>query len=126
MSAGQKVDGDAVKSAINAVHRPFSWIHASLRYDRQAEFVATTFDICQGISLCLELVHSSDLVRLSNRDADPGEEETPHLDLANTEQLLQLARASARLLADSAERHIEWVNAAARAKHTDVSKGGAA
>jgi hypothetical protein len=117
---------NAGKSTLKAVHKPFSWLDDSLRSDRQAEFAATTFDICQGISLCIELVHSSDLERLHNVDADPGEEEAPLLDLVNTERLLRLARASAELLADSAERHIEWLNTAARRKQADASKGGAA
>ena len=114
------------KPSPDALHEPFSWLHSSLRHDRQAEFATTTYDICQGIGLCIELVHSSDLVRLHNKDADLGEEEVVTLCVSDTERLLRLAKASIGLLADRTEHHIEWLNETARRKQADASKGGAA
>lgn len=123
---GQQVCDDAVKDAPKNAHKPFSWLHDSLRHDREAEFAATTFDICRGIDLCIELVHSSDLERSHNTDANPGEECLPVLGPVDTETLLQFVMASAKLLAGNADRRIEWLNDAALRKLADASKGGEA
>jgi hypothetical protein len=126
LKQGAPAQVESPQAQSEALHRPFSWLHSSFRHDRQAEFVAKTFDICLGIGLCIELVHSSDLVRLHNLDADPGDEDSPILTVSDTERLLQFAQASAELLASKAEQHIEWLNEAARSNQAAASKGGVA
>lgn len=126
MSADQQFCGDAAVHSYKAFHKPFSFLRDSLRDERQAKFAETTFNICQGISTCLELVHSSDLERHHNMDASPGEESVPVLDPADTERLLAFAREAAQLLADRAERHIGLLNDDALRKEANDSKGRAA
>lgn len=91
------------------VHKEFSWLPARLAFDHRAQFVATTLDVCRGIDVCIGLVQSSNSTRLNNIDADPQDATPPMLGIVETEQLLFLSKASARLLADTAEKHIEWL-----------------
>lgn len=124
MSAGKQVSDDASKDVRKSVHSSFSWVDPRLQYDPVAEFAATTYEICQGIGLCIDLAHSSDQVRLHNLDADHGGEEIPILTVADTERLLFLARASAKLLAGFAERQFGRMNTAVRCTPADTPKGG--
>lgn len=91
----------------SAVHKPFSWLPPRCEHDQAAQFVALTMDVCQGIQTCLELVHSDDMNRRINEDADPGEGMQHTLDRGDTERLLRLATASASLLAGAAEMRIQ-------------------
>lgn len=110
----------------SAHHQPFSWLHTGRPNDRGGALAARTLDVCQGIALCIEIAHSSDLTRLHNDDADPGEAAVPTLGVCDTDRLLRLARASAELLAAHAEDHIEWLNNAARREQAGGATGGAA
>lgn len=100
--------------ATPAAHQPFSWLGDELKDHDSADFVALTMDVCFGIETCLELVHSSGLERAFNRDADPGQESAPALDLGCTERLLRLAIVSSRLLSASAEQRINWLSSRAK------------
>lgn len=93
-----------------AVHRPFSWLPNEGKHDQVAQFMALTMDVCNGIQTCLELVHSGDLTRRLNEDADLGEEVAPTLGRLDRERLLLLATASVRMLAGDAERQIIQAN----------------
>jgi hypothetical protein len=109
-----------------AHHQAFSWLHTSRPNDRGAALAATTLDVCQGIALCVEIVHSSDLTRLHNNDADPGEEAVPTLGAYDTDRLLRLAKSAAELMAAYAEDHIEWLNNVARNEQSGGANGSAA
>ena len=93
-----------------AVHDPFSFLHPRLKHNRMAQFAASVLDITQGVSVCLELVHSSSLTRMMNDDSGPEDTQVPILDTVDTDRLLRLATASANLMASHAEKHIEWLN----------------
>jgi hypothetical protein len=101
------------------IHEPFSWLDKSLSDDRTAQFVATTFDFCNGIALCLELAHSANLERTHNADADDSDKCQPAIGIVDTEHLLMFAQSAARLLAANAMRHIDRLNATSAA----VQKG---
>lgn len=93
-----------------AVHRSFSWLFDEDNHDQAAQFMALTMDVCNGIQTCLELVHSGDLTRRINEDADSGEEVADTLSRLDRERLLLLATASARMLAGDAECRIAKLN----------------
>jgi len=86
--------------APKATHKPFSWLADDLKHDQRAQFAATTMDICQGVETCLELVHTSSLERDSGPTLNPND----------TDRLLRMAMASIRLLGESAEADIEFLN----------------
>lgn len=92
-----------------AAHQAFSFLADRLKHNPHANFAASVLDIMQGITVCLEIVHNSDLARTMNRD-DPDDQQLPLVDTVDTERLLRLATASAALMADRAEKQIEWMN----------------
>lgn len=93
--------------ALAALHQPFDWIPADLRHRGGADFLSLALDVSQGIETCLALVHTSNLERMHNADADPGSEGQPVLDCRDTERLLRLAMVSAQLLATDAAQRID-------------------
>ena len=97
------------------IHEPFSWLDKSLSDDRTAQFVATTFDFCNGIALCLELAHSANLERAHNKDCNAGDKCRPAIGIVETERRLMFAQSAAQMLTASAERHINRLNAASAA-----------
>lgn len=97
-----------------ALHQPFDWIPADLRHRGGADFLSLALDVSQGIETCLALVHTSNLERMHNADADPGREGAPLLDCQDTERLLLLAKVSARLLAAEAAQRIDRLGAEVR------------
>lgn len=100
-----------VTSPAAALHQPFSWLHSSLKNNQDAQFVARTRDVCNGVALCLDLVQMSDVDRATCAQSV--------LSVCDSERLMLLAAASVKMLADSAEREIEYLNSRAQ-------KGGAA
>jgi hypothetical protein len=92
-------------------HERFSWLDKSLSDDRAAQFVATTFDFCNGIAMCMELAHSANLERAHNDDADEVDKCRPAIGIVDTEHLLMFAQSAARMLAAEADRHMERLNA---------------
>lgn len=101
------------------IHESFSWLSPPLAFDNEAQFIATTFDFCSGIALCLDLVHNSNLDRSHNADCDGGKECRPTLGAADTDRLLMFAKSAARMLSANAERHIERLNA-----NSDATQAG--
>jgi hypothetical protein len=93
---------NARQSAPKSIHERFSWMHTSLN-DYSGEFMETTYNVCRGIKLCLELNHISNLDRKMAEDADPGQEIVPTLSENDAETLLLFATASAGLLAQNTE-----------------------
>jgi hypothetical protein len=97
------------------VHEPFSFLEKSVSCDPNAHFAETTFNICNGIAMCLELAHSANLERTHNKDCDAGDECRPAIGIVETERLLMFAQSAAKMLTASAERHIDRLNAASAA-----------
>lgn len=100
-----------MKSPINkcltsaAIHRPFSWLHASIEGDAHADFLALTKTITGGVALCLQLAQGSNVDRAT--------ETLPILSISDAESLLLLATASIKLLEKSATDAIDDMNARA-------------
>lgn len=87
-------------------HKPFSWLHHSLKDNAHAEFTALTFDICRGAGLCLQLVRESEIAR----DNDPL---GAYLSIHHVEHLEAMAIRSLQMLAEHAESAIGDLNDAA-------------
>lgn len=99
-----------------ALHVPFAWLDGKLGRAPQAQFVALTMDVCNGMQTCLQLIHSDLLTRNRNQMADLGQEDAPLLDKAAGERLLLLATAAARMLSERAEEHIDAMHSRADAE----------
>lgn len=95
-------------SSIDAVHRPFSWLHNSLRDNKHAEFAALAKTICIGVVTCLELVQKNGMAEAHGI--------LPLLSINDSEALLMLATVSAQRLADDAEDHIDYIEKCAERK----------
>lgn len=94
----------------SASHEAFSWLHTNLKHDPDAQFVESTLNLCNGIAICLQLVHNSNMVRSNQDDLEPGDDEVPLLDVVDTERLMLFAQTAAQMLADDAERRIGRMN----------------
>ena len=92
------------------VHQPFSWLHRDIENDSNARFMALTMDVCKGIKICLDLVHTAGLER------DSGLNEDRLLDVEETNSLLRLAMVSAQLLTESAQTKIDGLTELAHDK----------
>jgi hypothetical protein len=91
-----------------AIYQPFTFLHDGIQHNAEAMFAEKTMDICQGISTCMGLIHSSDLDR-SNGTA-------PILDANATDRLLRFVMASADMLTGDAEAIIDHMNKANKAR----------
>jgi len=110
LNASASARDGAPKAQPQPAHEPFSWLNEGLTNDPQAQFVALTMDVCNGMQTCLQLLHSDLLTRNNNQWAAPGDAEAPLLDQAAGERLLLLATAAARMLSERAEERIEALN----------------
>lgn len=102
MSAGKKVSTTVEPELRGPIHKPFSWLKASIEHDHYAQFAALTMDICHGVETCIDLVYSTDL------DKENGDR--PLLNLEEASRLLRMAVLSTRLLGDAAERIMDGKN----------------
>ena len=102
--------GSGYQPAPKAAHEPHSWLNGDAKYDPAARLAALTMDVCDGIETCLGLVHSSDIQRQMNTDADAGQEVPPTLNTNDTERLLRLAMVTVRMLASASEKTIDRAN----------------
>ncbi|MGZ9709893.1 hypothetical protein ACXX82_03635 [Glaciimonas sp. GNP009] len=85
-----------------AYHKPFSWLPSHHQTNPHAQFFAMKVDVCEGISTCIDLAHSSN----SDRDTDTA----PTLDIIATERLLRLALMSSQMLTEMAARRIDGMS----------------
>ena len=114
MSTGIGELGAKPTPAPEAAHKPFSWLVPEAELDDDAQFAAITADICNGVATCLDLILSSNLDRDHNIGARADDQVTPTLSYADTERLVFLARASIKLLVQSAERTVDHRNTLAK------------
>jgi hypothetical protein len=102
---------DQTQRPVNAAaHDPFSFLHPRLKHNHMAQFAESVLDITQGIAVCLEMVHSSSLARDMNEHSEPDEQQQPLVDIVDTDRLLRFTSTAAALMADRAEKQIEWMN----------------
>lgn len=105
-------------------HKPFSWISEEAQCHPMADFATLTLDVCNGLNVCLEIAHNSDLERLNNADRAPGKEILPTTSIIDTSHLMRLAIASTTLIARLAEREIDSINKYGT-KKSKANSGGA-
>ena len=85
-----------------AAHGRRELLHATLHGDRHAEMVALTYDITDGLALCLQLLNADNMRRQSG--------ETPALGIGDTTRLMRFALASVEMLRDETECVIDRLN----------------
>ena len=94
----------------SGVHQPFSWLGDDVKNHPLADFLALAMDVGRGMQTCLEIVHLSDLIRSENAELDPEDAELPAVNGYDAGNLKRLTIAAARLLHETAARHIDSVN----------------
>ena len=93
-------------------HQPFSWIWKK-EPNHRAEFVALTYDVSRGIETVLDVVMNAQLHEQSHGYDGDDPEDRPLFSRADTERLVRLALASAKMLGDEADNLIDRANRAA-------------
>ena len=94
-------------------HTSFSWLHSD-QFDSRAEFAARTLDVARGIETVLDVVMNAQLHQQSHGDDCTDPNDRPLFGKADTECLVRLALASARMLASDADAAISLINKKAR------------
>ncbi|WP_211471937.1 hypothetical protein [Collimonas humicola] len=97
-------------SHTDSAHEPFSPLCGAAKNYPLGNFVALTHDISFGVKTCLEIINAANLQRTLNVDADPDEEVLPALNTFDCDALMTLSIASMKLLQESAERSVDWIN----------------
>lgn len=110
----------AVPGPAEPIHQPFSWVAKVAENDQAAQFAALTLDVCHGVTVCLSLIHATDLAVNSGA----GEDEPPLLGILDKEHLLRLASAATRMLGDRAFERVDTLNDQAR--QASAREGGGA
>jgi len=85
-----------------ATHGRRELLHSTLHGDRHAEMVALTYDVTDGLALCLQLLNADDM-RRQNGDA-------PMLGIGDTTRLMRFALATVEMLRDETEYVIDSLN----------------
>ena len=96
---------------IRPAHQPFSWVPHALHGDLDAHLAALTFDVCNGVQTCLQLIHSTDM-DMSARSS--GSDVQPLLNTVDKEQLLLLATAAVKMLGKQAFERADYLDDQAR------------
>jgi len=81
------------------VHEAFTRLPRALRHDASALFAELTYDVSAGIEMCIGLLEGDDLRRQSG--------DAPVLGQIDAGRAYRLVIASARLLAQQAEAHLD-------------------
>jgi hypothetical protein len=95
---------------IPPTHQNFRWIHGSAQNERLADFVELARDISAGVHTCLQIIHSSNLVREINLDDDLPQLSAPAVGISDAQTLLRLSLAATSLLRDDADERIALLN----------------
>lgn len=106
MSVPKSPAAPAKPRSNGAAHVSYIARGENLRYDPDATFTESVMNVAQGIELALELAHSSALERLG---AGQGGEASPVLSTSDTDIMMRFALEAARLLAASAEQHLDYI-----------------
>ena len=94
-------------------HTSFSWLH-SCQHDPRAEFAACTYDVARGIETVLDVAMNAQLHQQSHGDDCTDPDDRPLFSKSDTERLLRLALAAARMLSNDADVVITDINRRAR------------
>lgn len=100
------------QNSIPPTHQDFHWIHGPGKDHSLAGFVELTHDIAAGVSSCLQIIYTSDLVREMNLDVEEGQESAPSIGQTDAANLLRLSMAATTLLSHASEERIGSLNAA--------------
>jgi hypothetical protein len=92
---------------VKPLHQAFSWIADGAADVNGAEFVALTMDVCRGVQICLQLIHSTDM----RTDSGAGDDDPPPIGTVEKERLLLMATAAMGMLGKQADDRIESINA---------------
>ncbi|MDQ1831946.1 hypothetical protein [Massilia scottii] len=111
----------AAAEDVRPVHQPFSWVPNVKAADLDAQLAALTFNVCNGVQTCLELVHSTDMAL---HERTWGGDVQPLLSTVGREQLLLLATAAVQMLGKQAFERAETLDDQAR-KAAIKNKGAA-
>lgn len=93
------------------IHQPFSWTPDVGAQDHEAHFAALTFDVCNGVQTCLQLVQSTDMALYARTF---GDDAPPLLSRVDREHLVLLATAAVRMLGAQAYKRADELNDQAR------------
>src|SRR5450830_250245 len=85
------------QNTIAPTHEDFHWISGPGRNERFADFIALVRDGSAGISTCLHLIQTSDLVREMNQDAEPEQLSAPSISKTDAANLFRSCCSAARL-----------------------------
>jgi len=95
---------------IAPTHQDFRWISGPGREERFAAIIEFSRDIAAGVNSSLHLILSSELIRETNLDADPGDAAAPTIGKTDAASLLRLSLAATVLLRHAADEHIAKLN----------------
>jgi hypothetical protein len=101
------------------LHQPFSWLHTDAG-GRSAKFIERVLDVSGGLNICLNLVHSTDLVLHAREWGD--DDAAPLLGTVDKERLLRLAIAATDMLSDLAHGEVQWINDQARKAEKETAR----
>ena len=90
-------------------HKAFSWLWNS-EPDHRAEFVALTYDVARGVETVFDIVMNTQLHQVLYEDDRTDPDGRPLFSKGDTERLVRLALASARMLGDEADIVINDIN----------------
>ena len=90
-------------------HRAFTWVYTS-QPDARAEFTALTYDVSRGIETVLDVVMNAQLHEQSHGYDYDDPDDLPLFGRGDTERLMRLALASAKMLSGQAETVISEIN----------------
>ena len=91
-------------------HEDFRWIHGPAQEEKFVDFIELTRDVSAGITSCLHIIYSRDLVNESNQDSDPAQEAAPSIGKSDSANLFRLSLAAATMLRDVSDQNIASLN----------------
>jgi hypothetical protein len=99
------------QNQIPPTHQDFRWIHGAAQNERLADFVELARDISAGVHTCLQIIHSSNLVREINLDDELPQLSAPAIGTSDAQTLFRLSLVATALLRDTADERIALLNA---------------
>ena len=98
------------QNTITPTHEDFHWISGPGRNERFADFIELVRDGSAGISTCLHLIQTSDLLREMNQDAEPEQLSAPSISKTDAANLFRLSLLTASVLLKASQDNIDLLN----------------
>jgi len=98
------------QNTIPPTHEDFHWIFGPGRNERFADFIELVRDASAGVSTCLHLIYTSDLVREMNQDAEPEQLSAPSISKTDAANLFRLSLFATSMLREAAQDNIDLLN----------------